>query len=73
MELGARPCINRRLRKAWTSMFRHSYNWNIVECDIKQTIQRRIMYLQVVERCKAAAYDLIFFLQFSLKFQPQRI
>ena len=33
MKLGARPYVNVLLQSACTSMRRHKYNWNILECD----------------------------------------
>ena len=32
---GARPWVQ-LLQSAWTSMCRHIYDWNIVDCDVKQ-------------------------------------
>ena len=39
MSLGARPLVQLLLQSACTSMCRHIYDWNIVNCDVKQLIQ----------------------------------
>ena len=50
MALGARPQVQLLLQSACTSMCRHIYNWNIVDCDVKQPIHhslspQRILHL----------------------------
>ena len=41
MASGARPQDKLLLQSACTSMGRHIYDWNIVNCDVKQTIQQQ--------------------------------
>ena len=38
MALGARPKVQLLLQSACTSMCRHIYDWNIVDCDVKQPL-----------------------------------
>ena len=48
MALGARPWVQLLLQSACTSMCRHIYDWNIVNCDVKQQIQLNSIQLKWV-------------------------
>ena len=47
--LGARPYVQLLLRQsACTSMCHHMYDWNHVNCDVKQPIHLTVMYAKLV-------------------------
>ena len=45
MALGARPYVLLLLQSTCTSMCRHMYDWNIVNCDVKQQIYLTLPYV----------------------------
>ena len=64
MGLGARPWVQLLLQSACTSMCRHMYDWNIVNCDVRLTWKEKEMHIPfkcyLYQRCIVCLNESVF-------------